>query len=47
MPGHYGNAQVTIHGLTIVDFNKEESVIYVSGSVPGARNSEIVLKVNE
>ena len=45
MPGHYGNEQVTIHGLRIVDFIKENSLILVSGSVPGARNSKIILKI--
>lgn len=47
MPGHYGNARVTIKGLKIVDYIKDESIILVSGSVPGARNSLVTVKVCE
>jgi 50S ribosomal protein uL3 len=46
MPGHLGNARVTISGLKIVDYIKNDGLIMVSGSVPGARNSSVVLKVH-
>jgi len=44
MPGHYGNATKTISGLKVISINKESSLIYVSGSVPGAFNSWVTLK---
>lgn len=45
MAGHKGNIQVTIKGLKIVNINPELKQIMVSGPIPGARNSEIFLKV--
>ncbi len=47
MPGHMGNVQVTIHGSKIVDLIADKSVVLVAGSVPGARNSLVVLKVGK
>ena len=43
MAGRKGNKRVTIKGLKIVKV--EDNLVYVSGPVPGARNSNIVLKV--
>lgn len=45
MAGRKGGKRVTIHGLEIVDLNKEDNIIFVSGSIPGARNSEVTIKV--
>lgn len=45
MAGHKGNSRVTIRGLEVVDVDLEKNVLMVSGSLPGARNSEINLKV--
>ena len=39
MPGQYGNKNITIRNLEIVDVLEDESVVLVRGSVPGARNS--------
>jgi len=36
---------VTVKGLKIVEVNKEKKVLKVSGAIPGARNSEVILKV--
>lgn len=44
MPGHLGNATKTISGLKVVSINKDNHLIYVSGSVPGAFNSWVTLK---
>lgn len=45
MAGHKGNSRVTVRGLKIVDLDLSEGVVFVSGSVPGARNSLVSLKV--
>ena len=45
MAGRSGGARVTVKGLKIVDFISSEGIVLVSGPVPGARNSEITLKV--
>lgn len=45
MAGRHGNKKVTIRGLKIVRVMPEEHQLMVSGPVPGARNSRIVLKL--
>lgn len=47
MPGRMGSKTVTIKGLEIVGADKEESIVMVSGSIPGARNSEIAIKFDK
>jgi large subunit ribosomal protein L3 len=43
MPGHYGNAIKTVTHLKVIAYDKDKSEVLVSGSVPGARNSWVVL----
>lgn len=45
MAGRLGNKKVTIKGLKIVEVSTDKKELKVSGPVPGARNSEIILKV--
>ncbi len=47
MAGRMGNYRVTIKGLKIVKIDEGGKHIYVSGALPGARNSEITIKVLE
>ncbi|MFH1565974.1 MAG: 50S ribosomal protein L3 [bacterium] len=47
MAGRYGNEKVTVKGLKVVYFDKEKSIIAVSGPVPGARNGKVYLKINK
>jgi large subunit ribosomal protein L3 len=47
MAGRQGGKQVTIRGLEIIDLREDENVILVSGALPGARNSGVILKVQE
>jgi len=35
MPGHYGNAKVTVKGLQIVKIFPEENLVLIKGAVPG------------
>ncbi|MCS7317057.1 MAG: 50S ribosomal protein L3 [Candidatus Dojkabacteria bacterium] len=44
LPGHMGVVKKTIKNLKIVEYNKEDQVIFVTGAVPGARNSYLVIK---
>jgi large subunit ribosomal protein L3 len=38
LPGHYGDANLTVRGLEVVLVDPEKNVIFVKGAVPGARN---------
>ncbi len=44
MPGRMGGKKVTVKGLEIVDINKEQNLILVRGSVPGAKGNLVFLK---
>ena len=43
MPGHLGNVQKTIGGLSIVEYNALEKLVLVSGPVMGKSGSIVVL----
>lgn len=45
MAGRQGNYRVTIKGLKIIRVSQEEKKVYVSGALPGARNSKVTIKV--
>lgn len=45
MAGHYGNKQVTIRGSKILKVDTSKKEIMVSGPVPGARNSKVVVRL--
>ena len=44
LPGHMGCDTVTIQNLVIVDVNAQENYILVSGNVPGAKKSLVLIK---
>ena len=44
MPGHMGNVQRTVQNLKIVDFDTDENLIAVKGSIPGHKNGFVVVK---
>ena len=44
VPGHMGVDTVTIQNLVIVDVNAQENYILVSGNVPGAKKSLVLIK---
>lgn len=44
MAGRMGGQRTTVKGLRIVGIDREEKIIKVSGPVPGARNSRIIVK---
>jgi len=43
MPGHYGDAVITMKNVEIVEVLPEENVLLVKGGVPGSRNSLVKL----
>ena len=44
LAGHMGNETVTVQNLEIIEVNKEENYILISGNVPGAKNSLVLIK---
>ena len=44
LPGHMGVETVTIQNLEIIEVNTAENYILVSGNVPGAKNSLVLIK---
>jgi large subunit ribosomal protein L3 len=44
MPGHMGDDRVTVQNLHIVQVRPEEGVILISGAVPGANGSYVVVR---
>lgn len=44
MPGHFGNVVKTVSHLKVVAFDPQKNEILVSGSVPGAINSWVIIK---
>lgn len=44
MPGRMGNEKVCQNGLTVVEIDRELNCVLVSGSVPGPKNSIVLLK---
>lgn len=44
MAGHMGAEQVTVQGLQIVEIDKENNLLIVKGSVPGATGATILIK---
>lgn len=47
MAGRHGNKKVTLKGLNVVKVDAANNQIYVSGPVPGSRNSEVTILVTE
>lgn len=44
MAGHYGDQRTTVHNLRIVQVDKENNLIFIKGSVPGAKGSYIKVR---
>ena len=44
LSGHMGVDTVTVQNLSIVDVNLEDNYILVSGNIPGAKNSLVLIK---
>ena len=44
MAGHWGNEQIAIQNLLVVDIRAEENLMFVRGAVPGAKQGVVVLR---
>ncbi len=44
LPGHMGDARVTVRNITVVGVDAEQNLIWLKGAVPGARNGYLVLR---
>lgn len=44
MPGHMGNAKVTVRNLKVLKVDKEKGLLYILGSCPGPKNSLVVIR---
>ena len=44
MPGHLGDERVTVQNLRVVQVRPEEGVILISGAVPGANGTYVVIR---
>ena len=44
LPGHMGHETITIQNLEIIEVNASENYILVSGNIPGAKNSLVLIR---
>ena len=44
MPGHMGDERITIQNLEIVQVREADGVILVSGAIPGAKGTFVVVR---
>ena len=44
MAGHMGNKSRSMQNLEVIRTDLENELIYLKGSIPGSRNSEVLLK---
>jgi large subunit ribosomal protein L3 len=47
LPGHMGNERVTVKNLEIIDIKKEQNLLIVKGSVPGANNNFLIIRKDD
>jgi large subunit ribosomal protein L3 len=43
MPGHMGNARLTTKNVEVVEIDKDQNLLLVKGSVPGAKDNYLVI----
>ncbi len=43
MPGQFGNKNITVRGVEVVAVNKDENIVLLKGSVPGAINGLVTI----
>ena len=44
MAGHMGNVRVTVRNLEVVQSDSAQNLMFIKGSLPGSRNSVVVIK---
>jgi large subunit ribosomal protein L3 len=43
MAGRHGNKKVTLKNLSVLQIDKDQNTLYISGPVPGSRNTKVEL----
>jgi large subunit ribosomal protein L3 len=46
MPGHMGNARVTVQKVRVHDVDIERNLIFIEGGIPGSRNNFVAIKTS-
>lgn len=44
LPGHMGDARVTVQNLRVVKIDSENNILLIRGAVPGARNGYLLVR---
>jgi large subunit ribosomal protein L3 len=44
LPGHHGDAQITVRNLSIVDIKPEQNLVLVKGAIPGGKRGIVLIK---
>lgn len=44
MPGQYGNTQVTIQNIKVLEVREDQNLLLLKGSVPGSRNGWLLIR---
>lgn len=44
MPGHMGDERVTVQNLRVIQVREDDGVILVSGAVPGAKGTNVIVR---
>jgi len=44
MPGHMGDERITVQNLRILQVREEDGVIIVSGAIPGAKGTNVIVR---
>jgi large subunit ribosomal protein L3 len=44
LPGHYGCERITVKNLKIIKIDEKNCLVYISGAIPGYRNSLVIVK---
>ncbi len=47
MPGHMGDERVTTKNIEVIDVRKEQNLLVVKGSVPGANGGYLIIRKND
>jgi len=47
LPGHMGNQNVTIKNIEVIDVKKEQNLLVVKGSVPGANRGHLIIRKDD
>jgi large subunit ribosomal protein L3 len=44
MAGHWGNEQISVQNLEVIDIRADDNLILVKGAVPGAKQGIVVVR---